>query len=589
MNNYTEVNVKVTGQALQLASVPLIASGGINSVKVIFTFDSLWDGMAKTAVFYTDPKQAVQVLLTDDWAVVPSEILGKDGTFSLGVFGTNEEQVLPSALVELSINKGAASLQPVDPAEPTPDIYSQIMSAYAVLKARMDALVTMKGIGAEYGTVSDEHVNGIFKSNGYSAFLNFTISGLSLAAGDRHYTDYFLSANRAPLSTVEMETSDPALKVTIEAPTAEGLSRVLIENISTTDYAADKFTIVTAFYPLANTGNTEVTDLRVGYDNTVYPTAAEAVRAQFSKIATDAAEQRMTHFMITYDEETDTWICSTPYIGLQNRLATHRLQSLVMVKGHTFCSVDRVESDPDDGVKALDLYTEWGVFRFSPDESIVKIAEPESGGGGGYIVKINKSYDEETGGEVYATDGFSWEELQEAVKAGKQVVCRITDLKSLVEDGMLITDDVPLSYYTEEENFAEFRRSSLWKVETYSVSADGNMQYAEVIIPTKNDLPMILDLRYSAHKEDGEIYDTYIVENNVTANQIIVAARSGVVVGRFKRGGYICLTDYARYADSNFSSYGGNEIYFPGVDFFYDSSVAACNRNGQVVFVNDII
>lgn len=395
MNNYTEVNVTVTGQALQLASVPLIASGGINSVKVIFAFDSLWDGMAKTAVFYTDPKQAVQVLLTDDWAVVPSEILGKDGTFSLGVFGTNEEQVLPSALVEISINKGAASLQPVDPAEPTPDIYSQIMSAYAVLKARMDALVTMKGIGAEYGTVSDAHVNGIFKSNGYSAFLNFTISGLSLAAGDRHYTDYFLSANRAPLSTVEMETSDPALKVTIEAPTAEGLSRVLIENISSTDYAADKFTIVTAFYPLANTGNTEVTDMRVGYDNTVYPTAAEAVRTQFSKIATDAAEQRLTHFMITYDEEADSWICSTPYIGLQNRLGTHRLQSLVMVKGHTFCSVDRIENDPDDGVNALDLYTEWGVFRFSPDESIVKIAEPESGGGDSTFVRIDANVSED--------------------------------------------------------------------------------------------------------------------------------------------------------------------------------------------------
>ena len=133
MNKYTEINVIVTGQNIQLGNNPLIASGGVNSVKVNFTFCSMWEGMAKTAVFYKNPSQAFEVLLTDDSAVVPLEVLTDSGEFRLGVVGTNETQVFPSGLACVTIRKGAASIQAVNPGEPTPDIYRQILAAYGDL------------------------------------------------------------------------------------------------------------------------------------------------------------------------------------------------------------------------------------------------------------------------------------------------------------------------------------------------------------------------------------------------------------------------------------------------------------------------
>lgn len=131
--NYTRIQARVTDQAIQLVNVPLIASGGLNEVRVDFTFCPKWANLGKTAVFYQDPKQAYHALLVDDSAVVPAEVLAKDGLFYFGVFGDGEDQVRTTEVVSMTVVKGAITFKSIEPGEPTPDIYQQLLAAYGDL------------------------------------------------------------------------------------------------------------------------------------------------------------------------------------------------------------------------------------------------------------------------------------------------------------------------------------------------------------------------------------------------------------------------------------------------------------------------
>lgn len=138
---YTVIKARVMDQTIQLVNVPRIASGGKNEVKVDFTFCNMWAGCGKTAVFYRDPKQVYHVVVADDSAVVPAEVLAKDGLIYFGVFGSTDEQVRTTEVVSLTVVRGAITYHAGVPAEPTPDIYQQLLSAYG-------SLVSPEGTGA---------------------------------------------------------------------------------------------------------------------------------------------------------------------------------------------------------------------------------------------------------------------------------------------------------------------------------------------------------------------------------------------------------------------------------------------------------
>lgn len=139
--NYTRIRARVTDQGIQLVNVPLIASGGQNEIRVEFTFCTMWDSCTKTAVFYRDPEKVYHVLMTDDSAVVPAEVLAEDGLFYFGVFGTREDQVRTTEVISVTVVKGAVTFKAIEPGEPTPDIYQQILSAY-------NELVSLEGNAA---------------------------------------------------------------------------------------------------------------------------------------------------------------------------------------------------------------------------------------------------------------------------------------------------------------------------------------------------------------------------------------------------------------------------------------------------------
>jgi hypothetical protein len=290
--SYTQITAKVNDQTIQLINVPVLASGSVDVLQVNCEFDSLWDGYGKTAVFYKKPTEVYHVPMALGVATVPHEVLDAEGGFFFGVFGV-ADNTRTTETVRFDVKQGAITLSNAETEEPTPNIYEQLLASFgkveqdlAVERARLNELVALRGDGVLNEPLSAEYVTGTIKSNGCSAYIDISITQLSLVAGGYHYTDYCLNPNQAPLGPVQLETSNPDINITIEAPAADGWSRILIENPSSADYGAEQVTTATAFYPLANPSNTELADLRVGADGTTYDTAGEAVREQIENAGT---------------------------------------------------------------------------------------------------------------------------------------------------------------------------------------------------------------------------------------------------------------------------------------------------------------
>ena len=85
-----------------------------------FLFDSEWDGHIKTARFIKDGNYAEKILQNDK-CVIPVEVL-KHGNLKVGVFSADMTSTQCEVYVKPSIKESLGS-----PAEPTPDVYAQII------------------------------------------------------------------------------------------------------------------------------------------------------------------------------------------------------------------------------------------------------------------------------------------------------------------------------------------------------------------------------------------------------------------------------------------------------------------------------
>lgn len=88
----TKIRVSCVDQTLRLIERPLLASGGVNEVVVAFEFCELWDGFAKTGVFYRDEEAVYYAVLDeDDTCVIPWEVYSEPGYFNFAVFGVKDD------------------------------------------------------------------------------------------------------------------------------------------------------------------------------------------------------------------------------------------------------------------------------------------------------------------------------------------------------------------------------------------------------------------------------------------------------------------------------------------------------------------
>lgn len=125
-----QIRILLEKQLLTIQNREIIASGDSNFDSCKFTFDEMWDGFTKTAVFYQE-KTNVQyaVLSNDDTCIIPAAAMAKAGRMYIGVFGIKDTAVVTSTLEVVDIKEGAISGGNVS-TEPTDDVFLAIIAQY---------------------------------------------------------------------------------------------------------------------------------------------------------------------------------------------------------------------------------------------------------------------------------------------------------------------------------------------------------------------------------------------------------------------------------------------------------------------------
>lgn len=181
---YTTIKAYCVDQALQVASIPKLASGGENCTRIEVTFDDKWTGYGKVAVLYRNESQVYHVVMVDDACTIPRVLMAEPGVLYFGILGTSGSITRPTEVVALTVERGV--ITGLAPFEPLPDVYKQVLSAYgeverrlaeetaarksevAVERARLDNLVANGGASndAELVDVRVDAFGNIFDSAG---------------------------------------------------------------------------------------------------------------------------------------------------------------------------------------------------------------------------------------------------------------------------------------------------------------------------------------------------------------------------------------------------------------------------------------
>ena len=213
----TVINVQCVDQTLTVTNSPLIASGGINEDIMIFEFCSLWEGYAKTAVFYIDSQNVYHVVLNSDNSVtIPSEVLEKEGKFYFGVFGVKDTVTRTSQIVSYTVHQGAIT-SGTAPSDPTPDIYAQLLASYNEMLTDFNNAAYMTYVDGE----SIDPTAPIINDSGVSASTTWSSSRIAERLATIPKTNHPLWEGNV---TVTNETK------TISVPGIMNYSLLLINN-----------------------------------------------------------------------------------------------------------------------------------------------------------------------------------------------------------------------------------------------------------------------------------------------------------------------------------------------------------------------
>lgn len=188
----TLIKAKITDQTLEFTLKPMVASGGVNEDVIEFEFDALWDGFDTAAVFYRSKREVFHKKIVDNRCTVPSEVLRAQGVFYVGVMGVKDNVTRTTNVLRYELEHGAITVG-VEPPEPTPSIYEQILETVKSTEkiaqsvrddadaGRFDGAPGPKGDPGSDASVTAENIQSAL---GYKPVKDVQVAGNSVLVGD---------------------------------------------------------------------------------------------------------------------------------------------------------------------------------------------------------------------------------------------------------------------------------------------------------------------------------------------------------------------------------------------------------------------
>ena len=131
---------RVRNQQIERLESNLVVSGSKNYLHAKFTFTKEWNGLTKTAVFKREEdEEGYLVVLNNDVALIPWEVLQNEGIFYVSVFGGDLITVNKARVVV----EESGYVDGGQPSDPTPDVYTQLTTH---IDTKQDKLTAGYGI-----------------------------------------------------------------------------------------------------------------------------------------------------------------------------------------------------------------------------------------------------------------------------------------------------------------------------------------------------------------------------------------------------------------------------------------------------------
>lgn len=105
----SDILVNVVDQQMVITNTPVVASGGINEDRIVFTFDETWNNFSKSAIFFNNINGQIwkREIKMDGSVIVPAEVIDSMCKVFFGVIGLSGNIRKTTELCFYNIKQGA--------------------------------------------------------------------------------------------------------------------------------------------------------------------------------------------------------------------------------------------------------------------------------------------------------------------------------------------------------------------------------------------------------------------------------------------------------------------------------------------------